>query len=183
MDIADSTEMRERSRRVADLLSQSDVIIESALALAQEVHDGPFETYTGHGIWSMWDGEEIYRLLGKKLIRIDLDTNLELAWRKERESSKVQEAVAKGLPKTKLMGIPFRMEMSGFARLPGSLPVVGDIGKIWPIIGSRSAERLGVKLDFMSYPQETGAGQKMREWIVENVKILDRAKMLGGLQG
>ncbi|MBU7003978.1 MAG: hypothetical protein HXS50_00330, partial [Theionarchaea archaeon] len=134
MDIADSTEMRERSRRIADLLARSDVIIESALALAQEVHDGPYETYTGHGIWSGWDGEETYRLLGKRLVRIDLDSNLELAWQKERESSRVQEAVAKGLPKTKLMGIPFRMEMSGFARLPGSLPIVGDIGVIWPII-------------------------------------------------
>jgi hypothetical protein len=178
MDIADSTEMRERSRRIADLLAGSDVIIESALALAQEVHDGPYETYTGHGIWSGWDGEQTYRLLGKKLIRIDLDTNLELAWQKERESSKVQEAVAKGLPKTKLMGIPFRMEMSGFARLPGSLPVVGDIGVIWPIIAHQSAERLGIKLDFLSYPQETDSGKHMREWIVDNVAILDRDRMI-----
>jgi len=178
MDIADSTGMRERSRRIADLLAGSDMIIESALALAQEVHDGPFETYTGHGIWSGWEGDEVYRLLGKKLVRIDLDPNLELAWQKERESKEVQEAVAKGLPKTKLMGIPFRMEMSGFARLPGSLPIVGDIGRIWPIIGYMSAERLGVKLDFMSYPQETGAGKSMRDWIVDRVKILDRDRML-----
>ncbi len=177
MDIADSIPMRERSRRIAKILGECDVVIESALALAQEVHDGPFETYTGHGIWSRWTGDSTYRLKDKHLIRIDLDTNLELAWRKEKESSEVQEAVAKGLPKTKVMGIPFRMEMSGFARLPKSLPLVGDIGKIWPIIGHRVGKRLGVKLDFMCYPQETDAGKEMREWIVDKVGILDREKM------
>jgi hypothetical protein len=181
MDIADSAPMRERSRRVADLLGESDIIIESALALAQEVHDGPFETYTGHGIWSRWLGEETYRLKDKKLVRIDLDPNLELAWRKQRESSTVQEAVAKGLPKTKLMGIPFRMEMSGFARLPNSLPVVGDIGRIWPVIANRLAGRLGIELEFMCYPQETDPGKSMREWIVEKVGIVNRERMLDGM--
>lgn len=181
MDIADSAPMRERSRRVADLLGESDIVIESALALAQEVHDGPFETYTGHGIWSRWLGEETYRLKDKKLVRIDLDPNLELAWRKQRESSTVQEAVAKGLPKTKLMGIPFRMEMSGFARLPNSLPVVGDIGRIWPVIANRLAGRLGIELDFICYPQETDPGKSMREWIVEKVGIVNRERMLDGL--
>lgn len=177
MDIADSIPMRERSRRIAKILGECDIVIESALALAQEVHDGPFETYTGHGIWSRWTGGSTYRLKDKYLIRIDLDTNLELAWRKEKESSEVQEAVAKGLPKTKVMGIPFRMEMSGFARLPKSLPLVGDIGKIWPIIGHMVSRRLGVKLDFMCYPQETDAGKEMREWIVDEVGILDRERM------
>lgn len=181
MDIADSTSMRERSRRVAKVLSASDIIVESALALAQEVHDGPFETYTGHGIWSRWIGDRTYRLKDKHLVRIDLDPNLELAWRKEKESGRVKEAVAKGLPKTKILGIPFRMEMSGFARLPNSLPIVGDIGRIWPIIGHEVANRLGVKLDFISYPQETDSGKKMREWIVEEVGILDRERMYAGL--
>jgi len=149
--------------------------------LAQEVHDGPFETYTGHGIWSRWIGDRTYRLKDKRLVRIDLDPNLELAWRKEKESGRVKEAVAKGLPKTKILGIPFRMEMSGFARLPNSLPIVGDIGRIWPIIGHEVAKRLGVKLDFISYPQETEPGKKMREWIVEQVSILDRERMYAGL--
>jgi len=36
------------------------------------------------------------------------------AWTQERKSKKVSDAVHKGLPKTKLMRIPFRMEMSGF---------------------------------------------------------------------
>ena len=181
MDIADSIPMRERSRRIADLLGQSDYVIESALALAQEVHDGPFQTYTGHGIWSGWGGERTYTLENKQLVRIDLDTNLELAWKNEKESSRVQEAVAKGLPKTKLMGIPFRMEMSGFARLPNSLPLIGDIGQIWPVIGHRVCKRLGISLDFMCYPQETDAGNRMREWIVEEVDIIDRDRMLSSL--
>lgn len=181
MDIADSTSMRDRSRRVAKVLDACDVIVESALALAQEVHDGPFETYTGHGIWSRWIGDRTYRLKDKQLVRIDLDPNLELAWKKEKESGRVKEAVAKGLPKTKILGIPFRMEMSGFARLPNSLPIVGDIGRIWPIMGHEVAKRLGVKLDFISYPQETESGKKMREWIVEQVGILDRERMHAGL--
>ncbi len=182
MDIADSMPMRERSRRVAHVLSEGSIIVESALALAQEVHDGPFETYTGHGIWARWTGDATYRLKDKQLVRIDMDPNLEMAWRKEREESLVKEAIAKGLPKTKLMGIPFRMEMSGFARLPRSLPIIGDIGRIWPIIGSEVGRRLGVKLDFICYPQETEAGRQMREWIVDEIAMLNRETMYGALQ-
>ncbi len=181
MDIADSTSMRDRSQRVAKVLSSCDVILESALALAQEVHDGPFETYTGHGIWSRWVGDWTYRLKDKYLVRIDLDPNLELAWRKEKESGGVKEAVAKGLPKTKILGIPFRMEMSGFARLPNSVPIVGDIGRIWPVIAHEVTRRLGIKLDFISHPQETDLGREMREWIVKEVRILDREKMYEAL--
>jgi len=180
IEIAESTSMRDRSRRIASLLAESDVIIESALALAQEIHDGPFETYTGHGIWSRWMGDETYRLKDKAVVRIDLDPNLELAWIREREGGAVAEAVAKGLPKTKALGIPFRMEMSGFARLEGSLPIVGDIGKIWPILAQGISSRLGSKLDFMSYPQGSDAGRRMRDWIVREVAILNRERMLEG---
>ena len=88
----------------------------------------------------------------------------------------VSDAVDKGLPKTKLMGIPFRMEMSGFARIPGSLPVIGDIGEIWPILATKVADELGVKLDFMCYKQSLTAGKKVREWIVKNVKPVDRER-------
>ncbi|HQD05043.1 MAG TPA: hypothetical protein PLF82_09935, partial [Halanaerobiales bacterium] len=159
------------------MLGKADIIIESAVALTQEIHDGPFEMYTGHGIWPDHEGYYTYSLAGKTIIRIDLDPNLELAWRKQRESNIVQEAIAKGLPKTKLTGVPFRMEMSGFARLPGSIPIIEDIGKIWPIIALKVAERLGISLDFISYPQGTEEGQKMREWIVENVRPVNRKKM------
>jgi len=75
--IGDSLSISERCKRVAELLASADVIIESAIALAQEIHDGPFETFTGHGIWSAWEGQQTYSLSEKKVIRIDLDPNLE----------------------------------------------------------------------------------------------------------
>ncbi|MEG1641800.1 MAG: hypothetical protein RR272_01685, partial [Synergistaceae bacterium] len=81
------------------------------------------------------------------------------------------------LPKTKISKIPFRMEMSAFARHEGSIPVIGDIGMIWPVFAYKIAEGLGIKLEFMSYKQETEEGRQMREWIVENVQPLDRKKM------
>jgi len=89
----------------------------------------------------------------------------------------VSDAVDKGLPKTKSMRIPFRMEMSGFARIPGSVPVVGDIGEVWPVMATRVAEALGVKLDQMSYKQSLSAGEKFREWIVRRVRPVDRDRM------
>jgi hypothetical protein len=172
--IADSSTITQRSMRVAEVLASADVIIESAVALTQEIHDGPFETYTGHGIWATWDSYKTYSLADKTLVRIDLDPNLKQAWLAERQSQTVQEAINQGLPKTKLTGIPFRMEMSGFARLEGSLPVVGDIGVIWPVLACQVAEGLGIDLDFISHPQQTPEGQAMREWIVEQVQPIKR---------
>jgi hypothetical protein len=172
--IADSSTITQRSMRVAEVLASADVIIESAVALTQEIHDGPFETYTGHGIWATWDGYRTYSLADKTLVRIDLDPNLKQAWLAERQSQTVQEAINQGLPKTKLTGIPFRMEMSGFARLEGSLPVVGDIGVIWPVLACLVAEELGIELDFVSHPQQTPEGKAMREWIVEQVQPINR---------
>ena len=90
----------------------------------------------------------------------------------------MQQAIADGKPKTKLTGVPFRMEMSGFARLEGSIPIIGDIGEIWPVIAMRAAADLGIKLEFMSYKQETEEGQKMREWIVDNVDFIHKQQML-----
>jgi len=183
IELSDSTPLRRRSLKTARTLASCDLIIESALALAQEVHDGPFETYTGHGIWSCWSGFYAYSLKDKVIIRIDLDPNLELAWKKERESKGVTETIAKGLPKTKALGIPFRMEMSGFSRLSHSLPIIGDIGVIWPIISCRISEELGLGLDFLSFPQETEVGRMMREWIVKEVNILDRDQMYEAVGG
>jgi hypothetical protein len=160
------------------LLASANVIIESAIALAQEIHDGPFETFTGHGLWSAWEGQETYSLAEKKVIRIDLDRNLEKAWTQEWKCKKVSDAVHKGLPKAKLMRIPFRMEMSGFSRIPGSLPVIGDIGGIWPLLASKVADALGIKLDFMSYPQSTPAGREAREWIVQHIQPLSRERLM-----
>ena len=176
--VGDSIPVAERLRRIADMLGKADVIIESAVALTQEIHDGPFETYTGHGIWSWWQGQPVYSLEKKTLIRFDLDENLRHAQDLQRESSMIQEAIDKGLPKTKISKIPFRMEMSAFARHEGSIPVIGDIGMIWPVFALRIADELGIKLDFISYKQETEEGREMREWIVRNVRFLDREKML-----
>jgi hypothetical protein len=176
--IGDSICISQRARLVAETLAKADVIIELAIALSQEVHDGPFELYTGHGIWSAWQGGYSYSLAGKTLARIDLDSNLERAWRQERESAQVQQAVDRGLPKTKLTGIPFRMEMSGFARLDDSLPVTADIGVAWPVLASHLEELLGLQLDFISAPQETPEGQQMRAWIADHIRPIDRARIL-----
>ena len=172
--IADAMTTERRARSVAEMLASADVIIESAIALSQEIHDGPFETYTGHGIWAAWDGQTTYSLEGKTLVRIDLDPNLERAWTLERSGSEVQTAVNEGLPKTKITGIPFRMEMSGFARLEGSIPVTADIGVAWPFLARALEARLGVKLGFMSAPQESEDGRRMREWIADEIRFLDR---------
>lgn len=178
--IGDSIPVSNRSMRLARMLEDCSVIIESAVALTQEIHDGPFECYTGHGIWASWSGRRTYSLKGKTLIRIDLDENLRKAVELEKT---VQEAIDKGLPKTKVAKIPFRMEMSAFARHEGSLPVIGDIGKVWPIMAYEMALALGIKLDFLSASQDTPEGQEMREWIVKNVKPLSREKMRSRMQG
>ncbi|NOX64404.1 MAG: hypothetical protein GXO85_01080 [Chlorobi bacterium] len=175
--VADSISIMERTSKIAEMLGSADVIIESAVALTQEIHDGPFETYTGHGIWADWEGYKTYSLKEKTLIRIDLDPNLKKASDFEKESSTVQEAIDKGMPKTKLMKIPFRMEMSGFARLEKNIPVVGDIGIIWPIMAYFIEQKLGIELDFISYPQQTEEGKEMRKWIVENVKPIVKEKL------
>lgn len=175
--IGDGISVTRRARLVADVLARADVIVESAIALSQEIHDGPYETYTGHGIWTAWNQLPTFSLEGKTLVRIDLDPNLEAAWRHERERSEVQRAVDLGLPKTKLTGIPFRMEMSGFARLEGSIPVTADIGVAWPILAAALEEQLQLKLDFVPAPQETDEGQRMREWIAGNIAYVDRRRM------
>ena len=175
--LADSISIMERTSRIAEMMSSADVIIESAVALTQEIHDGPFETYTGHGIWSDWEGYPTYSLEGKTLIRIDLDPNLKKAWDFEKESGTVQQAIDKGMPKTKSMDIPFRMEMSGFARLEKSIPIVGDIGIIWPIMAYFIEQKLGIQLDFISYPQQSPEGQEMRRWIVENIQAVKKEKL------
>ncbi|MFW6139246.1 MAG: hypothetical protein ACOC7U_08740 [Spirochaetota bacterium] len=171
--IGDSISIAQRSMIIARVLAGCSMIIESGIALSQEIHDGPFETYTGHGIWSAWQEVETFRLKNKKLVRIDLDPNLEKVWKAERKSSDVQKSVDKGLPKTKALKVPFRMEMSGFARLEGSIPIVEDLGIVWPVLVNIVCRKLGVELDFSSYPQETQQGKEMREWIVSNVGILD----------
>jgi hypothetical protein len=54
---------------------------------------------------------------------------------------------------------------------------------IWPVLAWRAAEELGLRLQLLSYPQESEQGKRMREWIVEEVKVLDRERMLERLAG
>ncbi len=180
--VGDSISISQRCRRIANLMESADVIIESAVALSQEIHDGPFERYTGHGIWAHWEGDRTYSLEKKRILRIDLDPALEKAWMHERKDAQVSGAVERGLPKTKAMGLPFRMEMSGFARIPGSLPLVGDIGEIWPVLATRVSKALDIRLDLMSYKQSTPQGETFRDWIVREVQPLDKNRMLKALR-
>jgi hypothetical protein len=53
---------------------------------------------------------------------------------------------------------------------------------IWPVFALSIADALGIGLEFMSYKQETQEGRDMREWIVENIKYLDREKMLAAFR-
>ncbi|MGH9612603.1 MAG: hypothetical protein ACRD4P_05945, partial [Bryobacteraceae bacterium] len=175
--IGDAIPIARRARSIAEMLASADVIIESAIALSQEIHDGPLETYTGHGIWAAWDHLATYSLEGKTLVRIDLDSNLERAWELERTSAEVQTAINQGLPKTKRTGIPFRMEMSGFARLENSIPVTADIGVAWPVLVSALSGYLDIKLDFISAPQESDDGKTMREWITSEVGYVNKLRM------
>jgi hypothetical protein len=179
--IGDSIPLSQRSWLMARMLGSADVIIESGVALTQEIHDGPFETYTGHGIWAAWDGSRTYRLKGRTLVRIDLDPNLEKVCEIEKGGGKVQQTIDQGLPKTKAFHVPFRMEMSGFARLESSIPIVADLGAVWPVLAWKAAEQLGVRLERLSYPQESAEGRALREWIVEQVGVLDRRRMIAGL--
>ena len=59
---------------------------------------------------------------------------------------------------------------------------MGDIGTVWTVLASRVAGALGIKLDFMSYNQSTAEGIEMREWIVENIRPLDRDQMIDSLK-
>lgn len=168
--IGDSCSITERTLGVAKTLEKADLIIESGLALAQEIHDGPWECATGHGIWAAYRKKQTFSLKDKHIYRIDLDKALDVAWKQQRSHAAVSNAVDKGSPKTKSLGIPFRMEMSGFCRLPHSVPIIGDLAVIWPLLAIGVEEALGIELPFVSAPQNTPEGKKMREWIVENVR-------------
>jgi hypothetical protein len=183
LSIGDSVSFRRRSALVASILAEADLVIESGIALSQEIHDGPLETYTGHGIWSAWEGMRTFSLKNTFLTRIDLDVNLERVWEIEKSEGGVQESVNRGLPKTKTFRVPFRMEMSGFARLEGSIPIVADLGVVWPLLAYGVSERLRLDLDFISYPQESEQGADMRSWIVDHITILDRRTMIEKARG
>jgi len=180
--LGDSISVSQRSSRVAALLASADLIIESGVALTQEIHDGPFELFTGHGLWARHEGLPTFSLGGKTVVRIDLDPNLERAWALQQKRGVVGAAIDQGRPKATGLNMPFRMEMSGFARLPGALPLTGDLGVIWPLLASRAARAMGVKLGFLCYKQGTPPGEAVRDYIVKNVKPLDPSLVVQGLK-
>jgi hypothetical protein len=180
--VGDSISITRRSSAVARLLASADLIIESGVALTQEIHDGPFELHTGHGIWPRHEGMFTFSLRDKALVRIDLDPNLERAWQLQRQKGLVAETIDKGLPKAASMNMPFRMEMSGFARLPGSLPLQADVGVAWPLLAARVAKAMGVKLDFICYKQATPQGEAVRHFIVDWVRPLDLSRVVAALK-
>ena len=175
MAIGDSIPVSARSMRLARMLADCDIIIESAVALTQEIHDGPFECYTGHGIWASWARQFTYSLRDKTLVRIDLDENLRRAVELD---DTVQNAIDRGRPKPRGARTPSRREMPASARHEGSVPVIGDIGRVWPVLAHDVAAALGVELEFLSASQDTPEGAAMRTWIVDAVRPLDRDRML-----
>jgi hypothetical protein len=50
------------------------------------------------------------------------------------------------------------------------------------MLASALEEALGIQLDFISAPQETEAGQRMREWIVDHVRFVDKHVMAEGIR-
>lgn len=167
--VGDSLSITARSAQVARMLAAADLIVESGVALTQEIHDGPFELFTGHGAWPGHEGMFTFSLRDKALVRIDLDPNIRRVWQAQQDQGAVAKSIDRGLPKAASMKVPFRMEMSGFARLPGSLPIEGDVGVVWPLLATRVAGALGVKLQFVCYKQATPQGEALRRYIVDTV--------------
>ncbi|MFH1034282.1 MAG: hypothetical protein V1806_07215 [Pseudomonadota bacterium] len=180
--VGDSISISRRSGLVAELLASADLIIESGLALAQEIHDGPFELFTGHGLWARHEGLPTFSLEHKALLRIDLDPAIRQVWEKERAGREVARSIDQGLPKACHLGLPFRMEMSGFARLPRSQPLLGDLGVVWPVLASRVAKSLGVKPGFVCYKQGSALGDSLRQFIVSQVRPVDPSAVVQALK-
>ena len=174
--IGDSIPISRRSALVAQTLAGADLLMESGLALAQEIHDGPFELYTGHGIWARHEGRPTFSLEQKHVVRIDLDPHIQRIWSMQRDKQSVSQAIHGGKPKAASFNMPLRMELSGFARLPHSRPLTGDLGVVWPLLADALARRLDVKLEFMCYKQGTGLGEALRNHIVEEIAPMDTAR-------
>jgi hypothetical protein len=57
------------------------------------------------------------------------------------------------------------------------VPISADIGAVWPALAQGVIRELGLVAEFMTAPQETPEGVAMREWIVNQVTPLDRARV------
>ena len=107
-------------------------------------------------------------LADKHIIRIDLDLNLERDCLRRRYQRRLKKGQAKGT------GLLFRMEMSGFVRIPGNIPIISDIETVWSILALKVAEKPDIGLDLISHNQSTEKGRKMRKCIVDKVRPVDR---------
>ncbi len=180
--VGDAISISRRSTIIAELLASAQLIVESGVALTQEIHDGPLELFTGHGIWARHDGRATFSMKDKILLRIDLDPQLKKVWQMQRQHNAVGNNIDQGKPKATTMNVPFRMEMSGFARIPGSMLLLGDLGVIWPLLASRLAGGLNKKLKFVCYKQGTALGEEIRNYIVDEVSAFIKANALMALQ-
>lgn len=180
--VGDSISVSRRSGLVAELLAGADLIIESGVALTQEIHDGPFELFSGHGLWARHEGLATFSLREKAIVRIDLDPQVRRVWEHERQKGAVSRAIEHGQPKAASLSPGFRMEMSGFARIPGALPIQADLGAAWPLLSAGVARALGVKLRFMCYKQGTALGEAVRAYLVDEVRPLDPSVVVQALK-
>ena len=153
--------------RVAEMLASADVIIELAVVLTQEIHDGPFEVHTGHGIWATWDGYRTYSLEGKTLVRIDLDPNLRKPGRFERQGASGAGRHRPGLAQNETNRHPLPHGNVGFCPAGRQPARYRRYRRAVAGAGLPGGGSLGIQLDFVSHPQQTPEGKAMREWIVE----------------
>ena len=150
------------------------LIIESGLALAQEIHDGPFELFTGHGLWARKRGEPTFSLRDKKVVRIDLDPHISnVSGNMQRQKAKaVSQAIHTRQTKSRGPGAPLP---HGVLRIrPHSrihVPITADLGMVWPLMAGRAAASgLGVRSGRLCVTNKgTGLGESLREFIVQHV--------------
>jgi hypothetical protein len=113
-------------------MESADVIIESAVALSQEIHDGPFERYTGHGIWAHWEGDRTYSLEKKKILRIDLDPALERHGCMSERTVGYPGPWTGGCPKQNPWGFPFEWKCPDSPEFPEACPLWAISAKYGP---------------------------------------------------
>jgi len=156
--VGDSIALSERARRIGQVVDGATLIIESGVESPGNVYGGPFETSSGQGLWTGWQGGWTYSNEGMSLLRIN-------------SASGERAGVDDG---------------PGPDPVPGwtdGRHLDGDIGKIWPVLAVRVADALGSELAFMSYSRSSPEGEKVRQWIVHNILPADKQAILRATTG
>lgn len=143
----DSIPLSERACRIGRVVDGTALVIESAASRAGDVYGGPFETFTGEGLWTGWQGGWTYCDGGRTVLRI-----------------RPADGTAEG---------PETADRPSVAARPGENELVGDIGKIWAVLAVRVADALGMELAFMNYSPSSPEGEKVCQWIVNNILPAD----------